>query len=319
MNAAVLRQGRTQLMFDFPEDVRAYVQNIFGGANAYSSTYLTQVPNAHEPALDIALVSYIARHSRPVHLPSDWVVKLDTHFLGSGHHWRQWEIADIGLLLMFRRRGELLRTKVALLQSKRLYPNEQKRGDEADYVGFGRLHESDEAFLASLAPLNFTFKPESRYKALSIESGQYSAITDYEMLSQIPVYYFFYNPTHIPVTIELPCTTPDAPADDIKVGCRVLPAQVFRDDVAPKLEGLTPSYADLCLAQSKPFDDADNTAGWRLDDFVVNRFMGCQTGYRVDTKTDTTLANLFGGRSAPISAAISINIDVPQGVDPIEA
>lgn len=306
-------------MFNFPDDVRGYIQGIFGGANHYSSTYLTQVPNAHEPALDIAMVSYIARHSRPVHFPSDWVVKLDTHFLGSGHHWGRWEIADIGLMLMFRRRGELLRTKVALLQSKRLYPNEQKRGDEPDYIGFGRLRESDEAFLASLSPRSFNFKAESRYKGLSIESDQYTAIANYEMLSQIPIYYFFYNPTHIPVTIELPCTTPDAPADEIAVGCRVLPAQTFRDDVAPNLEGLTPSYGDLCLAQSTPFDDPENTAGWRLDNFVVNRFMGCQTGYSVDTEKDATLGHLFGGRSAPISAAIAINIDVPQGVNPIEA
>ncbi len=303
-------------MFAFPDDVREYLQSIFGGANDYSSTYLTQVPNAHEPALDIALVSYIARHSRPVHFPSDWVVKLDTHFLGSGHHWRHWEIADIGLLLMFRRRGEILRTKVALLQSKRLYPNEQTNDDEPNYVGFGRLHESDKTFLSSLSTRTFTFKSTSKYKALTTDSGQYRAIEDYEMISQIPVYYFFYNPVQVPISIQLPCTEPNDPLGDISVGCRVLPAQVFRDKVAPLLDGLTPSYGDVCLANSKPFDDSANKGGWRFDDFVVNRFMGCETGYRVDTKKDTTLAQLFGGRSAPISAAISINIDVPEGIEP---
>lgn len=304
-------------MFAFPPEITNYLLGVFGGANQFVSTYLSQVPNAHEPSLDTALVSYIARESRPVQFPNDWVVKLDTHFLGNSRYWGRWEIADIGLLLMFRRRGQVLRTKVALLQSKRLYAREQKSTDEPNYVGFGALHESDKTFLKTLAPRTFTFDDESYYKALNVDDEQYSAINDYETLSQIPICYLFYNPLLMPSTIRLPCATPETDDTDAVVGARVLPYDIFRNDVAPSMTSLTPTYGDVCYPATPPFDQADNRGGWTLEDFVVNRFTGCETGYRVDTSQDTTLTQLFGGRSAPIYAAISINIDVPENAEPV--
>lgn len=304
-------------MFDFPADVKAYLNDVFAGANHFASSYLTQVPNAHEPSLDTATIAYIARKSRPVKFDSNWTIKLDTHFIGSGRHWGRWEIADIGLLLMFRRGGDLLRTKVALLQSKRLYPNEQKGDDQPNYHGFGALRESEQAFLDSISSRSFAFDGNSKYKALNVDDGQYSAINDYETLSQIPVYYLFYNPMDVPTTIEIPCQNAVEAQGDVNVGCRVLPYQTFRNDVAPNMATLTPAYDDVCYADTPPFDTDANSGGWRLEDFVVNRFLGCETGYRVDTDKDSTLLQLFGGRSAPIAAAISINIDVPQGTDPI--
>ena len=304
-------------MFEFPADVKAYLNDVFAGANHYASSYLTQVPNAHEPSLDTATITYIARKSRPVNFDSNWTIKLDTHFIGSGHHWGRWEIADIGLLLMFRRGGDLLRTKVALLQSKRLYPNEQKAEDQPNYIGLGALRESEQAFLDSISARTFAFGDDSRYKALNVDDGQYSAINDYETLSQIPVYYLFYNPMEIPAAVEIPCRNPVEPQGEVKTGCRVLPCETFRKDVAPNMETLTPTYGDVCYASTPPFDQDANNGGWRLEDFVVNRFLGCETGYRVDTDKDSTLLQLFNGRSAPIAAAISININVPPGTEPI--
>jgi hypothetical protein len=69
----------------------------------------------------------------PRTLTSGWTVRIATHYLGGGRHYgewngweRRWEVADIGVLVMFREAGKLRRTKVALLQSKRLYPDEQE-------------------------------------------------------------------------------------------------------------------------------------------------------------------------------------------------
>ena len=80
---------------------------------------------------------------------SDWTVEISTHYLGGGRHWadwpewpRKWEIADIGFLVQFRQDGKLIRSKVALLQSKRLYADELDLDDDIPYdfmVGFGRL------------------------------------------------------------------------------------------------------------------------------------------------------------------------------------
>ena len=96
------------------------------------------------------------------------------------------------------------------------------------------------------------------------------------------------------------------------MGCRVLPTSAFRDHVAEKVDGLTPSYEDMGKFDAEEFAHApENKAGWRLEKFVVDMLIGCKTGYVADQGKDATLANLFGGRSAPISAAFSINIDAP--------
>jgi len=50
---------------------------------------------------------------------------MDIHYLGGMRHWGAWEIADIGVIVMLRRRGKVQRSKLGLLQSKRLYPAEQ--------------------------------------------------------------------------------------------------------------------------------------------------------------------------------------------------
>jgi hypothetical protein len=79
-------------------------------------------PNAPEESLDLTWIEHMSRFSSPVTLDSGWLVKIETHYLGRMRHFRRWEIADIGRLVHLRL-GEKGRTsKVALLQSKRLYP-----------------------------------------------------------------------------------------------------------------------------------------------------------------------------------------------------
>jgi len=219
---------------------------------------------------------------------------------------------------MFRRAGKLVRSKVALLQSKKLYPNEKKSKDEPAYLGFGRLHESDTVFAAAVAPRIFAFKENSRYKALQIDDEQYKAIDDYEKLSDIPVYYFFYNPLKVPTEIKLPAASGANEDETLVTGCRVLPAHEFRTVIAPNVDGRSPSYGDVCGFDAGAFALPENKGGWRFEHFVVDLLLGCRQGYKADDQKDKTLANLFGGRSAPIYAAILINIDAPANAALIE-
>lgn len=221
-------------MFVLPDDVRLWLTGVFGAANSAASSHLSRVPHAHEPSLDGTLISGINPHARPVSFASDWVVRIDTHFLGGGRHFRRWEIADIGVLVMFRRAGKLIRTKVGLLQSKRLYANEQTAEDEPDYVGFGRLHESDTVFAAAIAPRAFVFSESSRYRALHIGDEQYKNIDDYENASGIPIFYFFYNPLKVPTEVSLPASPAPNGIGELEVGCRVLPSHDFRNVIAPR-------------------------------------------------------------------------------------
>jgi len=121
-----------------PDDVRAWVRGVFRACSVETAVALSRMPNRHEVALDLAFIAKAADYAAPVRFPSDWVVRIDTHFLGGRRHFYHWEIADIGLPILFRRGGTLVKTKVALLQSKRLDPIEREY-DEAEAVSQTRL------------------------------------------------------------------------------------------------------------------------------------------------------------------------------------
>jgi hypothetical protein len=117
----------------------------------------------------MSFIDRFAGIASPFQFPSGWVVQVSTHYLGGGRHvsdWpplpRRWEIADIGILVLFRQRGRLIRSKVALLQSKRLYPDELEWDEDSplDYmIGFGRLMQPDDDWADVIAPRPFSFTP----------------------------------------------------------------------------------------------------------------------------------------------------------------
>ena len=177
---------------------------------------VNRVPTTHETSLDMAFIDHFASMAAPVRFPSGWVVEISTHFLGGGRHFgdwpglpRRWEIADIGFLVLFRQGGRLIRSKVALLQSKRLYPDEQDWDEDSplDYMtGFGRLFKPDDDWGSVIAPRRFGFTSESCYKALMTGVPQYAAIAQYETQRSVPLYYLLYHPWQIPHAVVLPLT-----------------------------------------------------------------------------------------------------------------
>lgn len=128
---------------ELPDDVVDWVRHVFRECNEQTSALMTRIPNVHEGSLDHAFIYQFSRFSAPHRVPSDWLVTIENHFLGGRRHFGGWEIADIGLLVFFRKAGKVLRSKVGLLQSKRLYSNEQPYDEDTveDYmVGFRRLY-----------------------------------------------------------------------------------------------------------------------------------------------------------------------------------
>src|SRR5579872_1321529 len=282
--------------FPIPADVRTWLLGVFRACNDRVTNLISEVPTMHEVSLDMTFIQHFLGVSAPHQFSSGWTVDLSTHYLGSGRHWaewpdwpRRWEIADIGVLVMFRQGGKLIRTKVALLQSKRLYPDELEWDEDSplDYmVGFGRLFREDDEWRVVTAPRHFGFTEQSRYKALVTGLGQYAAITAYEQQHTIPVYYLLYNPTQIPTTATLPIEPGRRPARASEVGCRIVPAAQLRNVLAPKAEGSSPAYGDLVDSLPPPFDVQAHRAGWRLEHFVVNLLLDCETGYIAASRTD---------------------------------
>jgi hypothetical protein len=302
-------------LLDIPPGVIDWVRDVFLAVNPRSASTISRTPNIFETTLDQNLVSHVSEYSAPFKFSSDWIVTIDTHFLGGGRYWGKWEIADIGIIVIFRGKGFVLGTKLALLQSKRLYPDEIESAIDIhsiDYrIGFGRLLSSDSEYRSQVRPRTFNFTQNSKYRALEYHSDQYDEILKYTSSYGIPVYYLLYNPLDIPSSAILPVPAAMQPSQSsLLIGCRVMKS----DQLDRKLsdaslnKSANPSFAQI---GGIPMD-ADF---WTLHNFVADLVLGCKEGHRggTDLMSDESLFRVFNLRSGPISAAISITIDAPEG------
>src|ERR1700722_15237271 len=117
---------------EIPDDVVAWFRGVFAEANRRVCERLVNVPNIRETSLDDGLVEALIPDTAPRQLSSGAIVRMDTHNIGGLRridrlHWdltprRRWETADIGVIVFIYRREILIAKKVGLLQSKRLYP-----------------------------------------------------------------------------------------------------------------------------------------------------------------------------------------------------
>jgi hypothetical protein len=301
--------------FPIPPDVREWIRDAFAGCNQRVAAKMSRIPTVHETSLDLSFVEEISQLAVPVRLPSSWTIRLDTHYLGGMRHWGSWEIADIGFLVLMRRGGKVIRSKIALLQSKRLYPIEQDYEEDTPidyYRGFGRLWQSDESFLQVTQPREFHFQETSRYKALVVGDDQYRFIGEYEKKHRIPVHYLLYHPLRLPTSQRLPLQNARSRRRGAcVVGCRVVPSSSLRKALAKRDKGYSPSYADLKFMLPDPFDDPSNEVGWRLEGFVADLLIQCKAGYIPTGPNDAGVNLVFAERGAPISAAISLTIEAP--------
>ena len=106
---------------------------------------LVNLPNVRETSLDDGLIEALIPDTAPTLLPSGAIVRMDTHNIGGLRrlgwpHWylpfgRRWETADVAILVFVQRREVLITKKIGLLQSKRLYPDNNDVDDE-DEVAF---------------------------------------------------------------------------------------------------------------------------------------------------------------------------------------
>jgi len=160
---------------DIPPDVLRWFRTVFAQCNKKLARTMSIVPNVSEPSLDMGLIDYLTQFGAPQVLNSGWTVRVDTHFLGGlRHFYGKWEIADIGLLVHYRKNGKTLRSKAAVLQSKRLYPKagHVKEDLEVDYeTGFARLADPD-ATPPLYVKTKFTFDETCRLSSSGRKAGE---------------------------------------------------------------------------------------------------------------------------------------------------
>jgi hypothetical protein len=304
------------LPFSLPVDVVEYVRDVFRECNHHVSSALSDTPTTHEPTLDHLLIDYLRAHPASGLLGSNWVVRIDATYMGGGHHHHRWEVADIGLLVFFKRAGRVERVKLALLQSKRLYPLEDSYEEELPAYGFSDLLEKlneGSALTRAIGTRRFTFSEESRYDALKVKERQYEYIESFENDRRVPVQYLLYNPLSLPESVVFPLTSSRQQTRDLEAGCRVVPARELRAAFDGENEGYQPSYTDLRLRLPAPFNTVDHPAGWSLEHFVADLVLRCRQGYAADDLNDERLIGVTDlyRRGAPIWAAIAVTVEAP--------
>lgn len=296
-----------------PEIVIDYVRDVFARANDKVSRALTDHPSMHEPMLDSILIAELSAAPAAFFAAEQIALNIETHWLGGRWMYRRWEIADIALIVMLRRHGQLEQRKVALVQTKRLYSKEIPDDplEPEDYViGIGRLGDRTDLQRPLFQQRTFGFDQGSTYDATHAGHEQIARIEAYFGERDIPVYYGLYNPLVLPFKGVYPAAPGSTAHLANTVGCRVLPSDDVHGPLARMPEGQAPSVANLTLAKPLDASDPESTRGWRLERFVADEVLRCREGRLSNDKTDPNLRALFYARGAPITAAIVMTVDV---------
>jgi hypothetical protein len=292
---------------EIPASVVDWLRSVFADCNRRITEKLSMSPNIAEESLDMTWIEHLSHYSSPVSLDSDWVVKIESHFLGGRRHFYSWEIADIGLLVHLRLGQEVRKSKVGLLQSKRLYPvtGPVRIETQTDYeIGFARLADPEDEALGIGFDVEFHFSEKSVYEALHRDSDQARAIEQYQQRRGLRVYYQLYNPWTLPYSQRIPLVGYDAPSGSPDLGVRIVPSALLHQRLAQGDVG-SPSIGHL--AEIAPLPDF----GWRLEQFVCDELLACHEGDEYTSIDDARIQRLFNRRSGPIAAAIAITIEAP--------
>ncbi|SMN02566.1 hypothetical protein SPONN_1311 [uncultured Candidatus Thioglobus sp.] len=302
------------MKFEIPDDVTEHVKNIFASCNNSVTEDLSTFPAIHEESLDSNLISCFSRKQQPVKLASNWIVRIDAHFIGGGRHFGTWEVADIGLMMVFRRKGKVVKSKLALLQSKKLYANTLKYNEESKYVrnfGLGRLIVPDEEHAEIIEDKLLVFKEASKYQAFRKEDDQQKTMGHFERRWGTDLYYLFYNPVEIPLAIKMPVEVANKLGTN-QIGCRVLSKKELDAALKKSDIGYSPSYKYIKDNTPDIIDGVACEGGWKLEDFAADLMLQCKAGLVDDSPNYESLAILMNQKQRPISAAVSITFDMDE-------
>lgn len=298
-----------------PDDVVGYMRDHFRECNRKVAEHLSLYPGAYEEHLDMNLISYWTQRQAPVRTQSNWIVKADVNFMGGGRHYGAWEVADIGIVLIFRKAGKVVRSKMAFLQSKKLYASpmelELTRNERYGY-GMGNFLISEEEHKNIIMPVKYSFNESSKFEALSVHSEQQNAMSAFQTRYGMKMHYLFYNPVAIPFEINNPIDlSNEAPLPANSVGCRLM----RKDDVDTALrtfqKGYKPTYGDLKYMLPLEYAD-EHQAGWRLEYCVVDLMMGCKEGVIDDSPSFELLESFMRQKSRPMNSSIAFTFDIVE-------
>lgn len=294
------------MKIDVPVSVLERITTIFGEVNDKVSRKISLTPNTPEESLDISFIESLSEHSAPYVVCPEWAIRISSHFIGSIRHYRRYEVADIGVVVVFKRGTRILKRKLVLLQSKRLYPNNSQvtELDEFDYeLGLAMVTREEHHETPIFSSVLFEFDSTSSYGALRAKSQQCQTIQAHFDETEIPVHYMLYNPVVLPWQFLYPLKDRlELPPREF--GTRVIDMDTVHSTLEDK--GGTLKVSDVGRS------DANYTFGSSLENFFVD-VVKCKEGYEYDGDRDIGLRRLFNRKSGPIFCVIEIVIENSDG------
>jgi hypothetical protein len=298
-----------------PKEIIDWFRSIFADVNRRLCEKILNVPGIPEPHLDTTFVEHLMGFASPRQFKGHWAIRIDTHYIGSLGQYRRWEIADIGVFAFFQRKGKLVRQKVALLQSKRLYPvaGDVQELEHFDYmIGMARLGTREGHQAPLLASRTFEFTTSSVYQALQPKDDQTKHIREFLKRNRIAVYYLLYNPPRVPLKIVVPLKKYARQHGAPALGARVMTAP----EILKLLDGMASAPSLKAIDQSLDASDATvHVGGWRLEYFMTELLLGCHEGKRFTKADDRDLYEIFNRRSGPIAATVAVTVEMPDDAE----
>ena len=290
-----------------PAAIHAHVYEIFSEVNDKISRKLSLNPNLPEESLDTSFVDCLSEHSAPTVVIPGWAVLFAAHFIGRLRHYDRYEIADIGIVVVFKRETRVLGRKLVLLQSKRLYPknNDVNELDKYDYLlGLGLVTREEHYESTIFGPMSYEFDYECSYGALQAQSHQCTSIQRVMNDTGIPVHYMMYNPLVVPWSLNYPAAKGQIELPRREFGTRLILASDVHSVLASRSSGRSLKLEDLIAARHSP----DALFGSSLEDFM-DSVIGCREGYYYDQDEESGLHRLFERKSGGIFCIVEVTIE----------
>lgn len=302
-----------------PADVVTWFRTAFADANRRICERLVNLPNIRETSLDDGLIEALIPDTAPTLLPSGAIVRMDVHNIGGLRrlgrpHWdfpfpRRWETADIAVLVFVYRRETLIAKKIGLLQSKRLFPdnNDVDDDDEVSFLyGMNAFLRRDNTQAIGALHRQFSFSEDCIYGAIHSGSHQVASIDELNRSFGKAVYYLLYNPHTLPISITYPLRH-RVPVGQLAIGCRVFDADHVHQALAELPEGNSPSYKEIKRVGA--------ASDWPLECWAADMLLTCQVGQQFDASADERVHYFLERRSGPIGAALAVSITLPDERD----
>lgn len=297
-------------MYKIPEEIIDYVRNHIANCNNQLANSLSKFPGIREESLDNNFIAYFQKIAGPVRVIPEWNVRFEAYFIGGGRHFYTWEVADIGLMVIFRKKGKIIRSKMVFLQSKKLYADNVKVQESDPYMrmGMGKLLDTVEEHKEKSRKKILKFEEKSKYRAFKKESEQQQAMSSFERKFAMNMYYLFYNPLNIPLSVTSPLEEEIEMVEN-KVGCRVMTKNFLDDALRIQPKNHMPSYGDIKYMLTGEFMNDEHQGGWRFEYFVADLIMRCKEGLKDDSPNFETVQDILSQKRRAVASVLSITID----------